>query len=429
MSLWESALKQLEKANEFLKIDPQVLEKLKKPEHIYEATLEVRMDTGENRAFKAYRVQHNGARGPYKGGIRFHPQVNLDEVKALALWMSIKNSVVGVPYGGAKGGVEVDPKQLSEWELQRLSRSYIQAMHSFIGPWADIPAPDVNTNPKIMAWMVDEYEKIVGHKAPGVITGKPLEIGGSKGRVQATGRGGLYILNQAIEKILPGKQKSKLTIAIQGFGNVGANFAILSFKDGYKPVALSDSKGGIYDPKDLDPEKIYECKEAGGTVASCYLRRSVVEVPKELKFLKTGEVSNEELLEIEADVLVPAALENIITAKNAEKIKAKVILELANGPVTSEADRILSERGIKVIPDVLANAGGVSVSYLEWVQNNMGYYWEEAEVNEKLKKLIVDAFRNVWDISEKYKTDLRTAAYILSLERIVEAMRSRGTAA
>jgi len=430
MSPWESVLQQLEKANKILKIEPMLLEKLETPEYVREAALKVEMDNGEIKTFRAFRVQHNSARGPYKGGIRFHPRVDKNEVKALSFWMSVKNGVVGIPYGGAKGGVEVDPKNLSESELERLSRTYIKEMYKFIGPSIDIPAPDLGTNPKIMAWMVDEYEELVGHKSPGVITGKPMELGGSEGRLQATGRGGLYVLQAALEKFrddaLVGSSGQGLQIAIQGFGNVGANFAISADKAGFKVVALSDSKGGVYDPRGLDPEKIYKCKRAGGTVAGCYLKRPIIGVPEKLKISKLGRVSNDELLELEVDVLVPAATENVITAKNADNIKAKIILELANGPVTPEADKIFLEKGIRSIPDVLANAGGVSVSYFEWVQNNMGYYWEEEEVNEKLKKIMVDALGNVWDVSKEYKVDLRTAAFILSISRIVKAMKSRG---
>ena len=388
---YQNAVKQLETVAKYINLQGRTLEELKCPKRVIKADLRVKMDDGKIKTFKAFRLQHNDAVGPYKGGIRFHPNVSEDEVKALSMWMTWKCSVVGIPYGGAKGGVICDPKTMSEAELERLSRVYIQAIAKYIGPFKDVPAPDVNTTPQIMAWMVDEYEKIAGKHEPGVITGKPVEVGGSLGRTEATGLGGFYVLEQ-LRKVrnLP----QNITIAVQGVGNVGYWFIEFAKKAGYRVVAWSNSKGGEY---------------------------------------KGKKITNEQLLELPVDILVPAALENQITKDNAGKIKAKYIIEMANGPVTPEADEILHRRGIISIPDVLANAGGVTVSYFEWCQNNMGYYWGKDEVFSKLKVIMDKAFGEVWKIyanakrkTKNEKLTPRMAAYILAVGRVVKAMKMRG---
>ncbi|MCD6414455.1 MAG: Glu/Leu/Phe/Val dehydrogenase [Candidatus Diapherotrites archaeon] len=406
---FESAQKQLDEAAEVMHLKPEILEVLKHPKRLLTVNFPVRMDDGSVKVFQGYRVQHNDARGPTKGGIRFHPNVSLDEVKALATWMTWKCAVAGIPYGGAKGGVIVNPKELSEGELERLSRAFIQAIHRFIGPERDIPAPDVYTNPKIMAWMMDEYSRLVGKNTPGVITGKPLSVGGSKGRGTATSQGGVYVLNKALEK--QGLKPEKTRVAVQGFGNAGSFAAIILANDGYKIVAVSDSRGGILNESGLDPEAVLKHKKETGSVTG---------------FPGSKKITNEELLELDCDVLVPAALENQITRENASKIKAKIVLELANGPTTPEADGILHKNGTLVIPDILANSGGVTVSYFEWVQNTMGYYWSEEEVKEKLKKIMEDAFEGVYVLMEKHKVNMRTAAYMLAVRRVADAMEARG---
>ncbi|MGC9137597.1 MAG: Glu/Leu/Phe/Val family dehydrogenase [Thermoplasmata archaeon] len=406
------AQEQLDKAAKVMKLDPAVHAILREPMRVLEVTIPVKMDDGSVKVFKGFRVQYNDARGPTKGGIRFHPQETLDTVKALAAWMTWKTSVVDIPYGGAKGGVICDPKSMSEAEIERLSRGYIRAIGRFIGPEKDIPAPDVYTTPQIMAWMMDEYSKIVGYNAPGVITGKPLEVGGSLGRGDATARGGMYCLREAAKKIK--LDLSKATVAIQGFGNAG-QFAhkLITEMFGSKVVAVSDSKGGIYSEEGLDFEKVLAHKEKTGSVVN---------------FPGTKNITNEELLELKVDVLIPAALENQITAKNADKIKAKIVLELANGPTTPEADEILYKKGILDIPDFLANAGGVTVSYFEWVQNINGYYWTLDEVHQKLDQKMTKAFWDVMDAMEKYKVEPRTAAYIVAVKRVADAVKIRGWA-
>jgi len=406
------AQEQLDKAAKVMKLDPALHAFLREPMRVLEVTIPVKMDDGSVKIFKGFRVQYNDARGPTKGGIRFHPQETLDTVKALAAWMTWKTSVVDIPYGGAKGGVICDPKSMSEGEIERLSRGYIRAIGRFIGPEKDIPAPDVYTTPQIMAWMMDEYSKIVGYNAPGVITGKPLEVGGSLGRGDATAKGGMYCLREAAKKIK--LDLSKATVAVQGYGNAG-QFAhkLVTEMFGAKVVAVSDSKGGIYCEKGLDFEKVLEHKEKTGSV---------------LNFPGTKNITNEELLELKVDVLIPAALENQITGKNADKIKAKIVLELANGPTTPEADEILYKKGILDIPDFLANAGGVTVSYFEWVQNINGYYWTLDEVYQRLDQKMTKAFWDVMDAMEKYKVEPRTAAYIVAVKRVADAVRIRGWA-
>ncbi len=402
---FENAMKDMEKAGEVVNIPLESLEVLKKPKRVLNVTFPVKMDNGRIKYFEGYRVQYNDARGPTKGGIRFHPDVCLDEVKALAFWMVLKCAVVNIPYGGAKGGVTLNPKEYSATEIERVSRGYIRAVHSFIGPKVDIPAPDVYTNPQIMAWMLDEYEKIEGRHVPGVITGKPVEVGGSKGRDYATSMGGAYVLRSM--KDITGED---VTVAVQGFGNVGLNIARILSLWGYKIVAVSDSKGGIYDKDGLDVKGVIAQKESKGTV---------------LGFSGTKKITNEELLELDVDVLIPSALENQITGHNAERVKAKIILEMANGPVSFEADEILRKHNVIVVPDILANAGGVTVSYFEWVQNISGSYWSEDEVLSKLEKIMSDSFMDVRESAGAFKTDYRTAAYIVALERILAAEKMR----
>ncbi len=408
---FQNAQKQLKKAADVINLEPNVLEVLKTPKRILQVSIPVRMDDGNVKVFEGYRVQHNDARGPFKGGIRFHPKTNLNEVKALAFWMAIKCAVAGIPMGGGKGGVTVDPKKLSQGELERLSRGFAEAFKDFIGPEKDIPAPDVYTNPQIMAWIADEFSRIKGHNVPGVVTGKPLEVGGSEGRGSATAQGGFYVLSKAVKNLKIDPEKS--TMAIQGFGNAGSIMADLASKAGYKVVAVSDSKGGIYNPQGLDIKKVIEYKKEQGTVSDFYGAQNI---------------TNKKILELPCDILVPAALENAIDKNNAGRVKAKIVLELANGPLTPEADEKLFKKGVLVIPDVLANAGGVTVSYFEWVQNLANYYWTEREVLEKLKPIMVKGFSNIWAIKEKYNVDMRTAAFILAIERIGKAMKLKGQA-
>jgi glutamate dehydrogenase (NAD(P)+) len=369
------------------------------------------MDNGKTEVYRGFRVHYNDARGPTKGGIRFHPEETLDTVKALAAWMTWKTSVVDIPYGGAKGGVICDPKKMSNNELERLARGYVRAIgRSFIGSEVDIPAPDVYTTPQIMAWMMDEYSVIVGHNEPGMITGKPLSVGGSLGRGDATAKGGMYCLREAAKSM--GMDLKKVRVAIQGFGNAGQYaHKLVTEMFGSKVVAVSDSKGGIYSEDGLNYSKVMEHKNKTGSVVNYPGAKSI---------------SNEELLELGVDVLIPAALENQIRKDNAGKIKAKIVVELANGPTTPEADEILNKNNILDIPDFLANAGGVTVSYFEWVQNINGYYWSEEEVYEKLDKKMTKAFHDVMEAKKRYNTDPRMAAYIVAVGRVADAVKIRG---
>jgi len=364
-----NAMKQLEHAYKYIDISNDAKEVLAKPKRIIETSIPVRMHNGSLKVFTGYRVQYNDARGPTKGGIRFHPQVSLSEVKALAFWMTIKCAVAGIPYGGSKGGVIVDPKRLNKHELEHLSRGFIRAIADVIGPDVDIPAPDVYTNPQIMGWMADEYGVITRRYQPAVITGKPLSLGGSQGRGEATAKGAYYVLMEAVKA--KGLDPKKLKVAIQGFGNAGYHLSRFLHEEGFTVVALSDSKGAIYNTGGLDPEHTMRVKQQKGAVNEVYEKGSV----KDEK--NCGHLTNEELLALDVDILVPAALENVLTKENAAKVKAKIILEVANGPTTPEAEKLLQKQGVLVIPDVLANAGGVTVSYFEWVQNRQGYYWSE----------------------------------------------------
>lgn len=402
---FETALSQLSSAAKIANIDPDFIERLKQPDRYVQVSIPLQMDDGSQRIFIGFRSQHNNARGPYKGGIRFHPQVNLDEVRALSFWMSFKNAVVNVPFGGGKGGIIVDPKQLSESELERLSRGYIRKIAPIIGPQTDVPAPDVNTNGKIMGWMLDEYEKITGTKAPATFTGKSLDNGGSQGRTEATGFGGGYVLREAL-KLKVVDLGGDLSVAIQGFGNVATYFAEAAKTAGFKVVALSDSKGGIYNPGGIDIAAVEEHKKQTGALSG---------------LSGTKDITNSELLELPVAVLVPAALENVLTAENANNIKAKLVIEMANGPTTTEADAIFEQRGIITIPDILSNSGGVATSYFEWYQNMHNESWSKEDVFAKLDDLMTKAFAVVLETRNKYNTSFRNAAYIVAANRIFEA--------
>lgn len=413
----ESAQALIKETAKNLGLSQSVIDRLIQPEMVLEFTFPVVMDDGKFKIFKGWRIQHNSALGPYKGGIRFHPETNRDEVQALATLMTIKCAVAGLPYGGGKGGVIVDPKKLSPTELERLSREYVKKIAHFIGEDRDVPAPDVNTNPQIMAWMIDEYEKIIGKKSPATFTGKPVERGGSLGRTEATGRGGVILLKALLNKI-KGENFipfSNIKIAVQGFGNVGYYFAKIAEEEGFKIVAVSDSKGGVYVKDGLSVETTLNCKKEKGMVAGCYCRGSVCDV-------KDGKtITNDQLLTLPVDVLVPAALENVINEKNMRQIKAKIIIEMANGPITKEAYEYLTKKGIIIVPDVLANSGGVTVSYLEWVQGKQGYWWSEKEVNDKLEVMMIKAFEAIWERATKQKIPLKQAAFEVAIERILKA--------
>jgi len=411
MSLFENTLKQIKKASELMKLDKDIEDILSRPQNIIEVDIPVQMDDGSSKVFKGFRVQHNNSLGPYKGGIRFHPQVDMAEVQALAAWMTIKTSVVGIPLGGGKGGVIVNPKELSEAELERLTRKYTQLIAPAIGPKTDVPAPDVGTNAQIMEWIADEYSKVVGKPSPGVVTGKPLDKGGSKGRENATAQGGVYVLAEYARE--NGMNPQETRVIVQGYGNAGSVGAKLLATDGYKVVGASDSQGGIVCTHGFNPEELLACKVEKDTVKECGFR-----VGEGTEGMKCKKVSNEELLEADCDILVLAALENQITAENSGKIKAKVVLELANGPVSPEADEILHERGVVVLPDILANAGGVTVSYFEMLQNADGKYWSEEEVNSKMKDIMVRAWKEVSLNAKKYNCPFRVAAYITAIKRI-----------
>lgn len=418
-NIFEDAISRLDKACKESDIYPEAIEQLKHPKQVLEVSIPVRMDDGSLKVFKGFRVRHMDFRGPTKGGIRFHPNVDREEVLALAFWMSFKCAVVGIPYGGAKGGVCVDPKSLSRLELERLARAYVERIADFIGPDVDIPAPDVYTNAMIMGWMMDEYSMIRRKRTPAVITGKPIPLGGSLGRDDATGRGAYYCIKEMERKCA--WNPKEITVAVQGFGNAGQHVARLLFADGYKVVAISDSQGGIFRREGFDVPSIMHMKEESKQVKAVYCEGSVCEA------IEAKKISNEELLELDVDILIPSALENQITAENAPRIKAKNIVEVANGPINSEADLILLERGIEIIPDILANAGGVVVSYYEWVQNRSGHYWHEDEVHQKLRETMSKAFQKVLAIKEEKQLDMRTAAYVCALDSIGESIAAGGT--
>lgn len=411
MNPFKIAQQQLDEAATKLGLDTATHELLRWPMKEFHFTLPVKMDTGKTRVFHAYRVQYNAARGPTKGGIRWHPDETIDTVRALAAWMTWKCAVVNIPLGGGKGGIICNPKELSETEKERLARAYIRAVARELGVHKDVPAPDVYTTPQIMAWMMDEYETIVGHSHPGVITGKPLPLGGSEGRGDATARGGIYTVREAAVKI--SLDPSKATYAIQGFGNAGQFAATLhpEILRGGKLLAVSDSAGGVYSKGGLDPQAIVKYKLETGRVSG---------------FPGTTPISNADLLELDVDILYPAALEGVITGANANNIKAKLICELANGPTTPDADAILHKKGILVLPDFMANAGGVTVSYLEQVQNTYNYYWSLEAVCSQLDRHMTDAFNAVWKTREQAKVHMRLAAYMVAVARVAEACKLRG---
>lgn len=419
MNPFENAQKQLQNAAEIIGLDEKYLKTLQHPDKIIQMSVPLQKDDGSFEIYEGYRVQFNNVLGPYKGGLRFHQQTDLDEVKALAFWMAIKCAAAGIPLGGGKGGITVNPKELSEAELERLTRAFTQKLAPHIGPDVDVPAPDVNTTPQVMAWIADEYAKIKGKYIPGVITGKPIEVGGSLGRGVATSLGGFYILQELLKDI----GKNKPTVVIQGFGNAGLNMAKFCQQAGYNVIAVSDSQGGILSEMKM-PAMSYE------TNGSCLDIDKLIEHKKQTgsvqNFHGTKNVSNQELLEQECDVLVLAALENVITDQNAEKIKTKVIIELANGPTTVEADTILEQKNIIVLPDVLANSGGAIVSYFELVQNIASYYWTEEKVFEELKKTILKAYFEIKNIKQEKNISYRTAAFVKAVERLKKALELRG---
>ncbi|MFH0867903.1 MAG: Glu/Leu/Phe/Val dehydrogenase [Candidatus Woesearchaeota archaeon] len=399
----------LDKVAKILKLKEAEIDILTIPKRSFIFSFPVIMDDSTTKIFTGYRIQFNNARGPTKGGIRFHPEMNLEDVKTLAFLMALKCAVVNVPFGGAKGGVVVDPKKLSKGELERLSRAYMRELYRFIGPETDIPAPDVNTTPQIMAWMLDEYEEIIGKHAPGVITGKPIELGGSYVRDISTSLGGYFVLKEIVESMNMNPVTTK--VAVQGFGNVGMNIAKILHEQKYKIIAVSDSITGIYNEKGLDIVEVIDYKNN----------------KKSLKgFKDSKEITNKELLELKCDVLIPAALEHQITKENADKIKTKIILEMANHPIATEADTILEERGIFIVPDILANAGGVVVSYFEWVQNNMDYYWKKEEVVKKLEEYMVAAAKELEKSCKNFKCNMRVALYISAVNKILRAEKLRG---
>ncbi|MCM3244494.1 Glu/Leu/Phe/Val dehydrogenase [Cytobacillus oceanisediminis] len=386
----------------------EMYELLKEPLRMLTVRIPIRMDDGSTKIFTGYRSQHNDAVGPTKGGVRFHPEVNDDEVKALSMWMSLKCGIVDLPYGGGKGGIICDPRSMSMGELERLSRGYVRAISQIVGPTKDIPAPDVYTNSQIMAWMMDEYSRLREYDSPGFITGKPLVLGGSQGREKATAQGVVICIEEAAKK--RGISIEGARVAVQGFGNAGSFLAKFMHDAGAKVVAISDAYGALYDPNGLDIDYLLDRRDSFGTVTTLF----------------DNTLTNEELLELDCDILVPAAVSNQITAANAHNIKASIIVEAANGPTTLEATKILSDRGILLVPDVLASSGGVTVSYFEWVQNNQGYYWTEEEVTEKLKKVLVQAFDNVYQTSQQRKVNMRLAAYMVGARKMSEASRFRG---
>ena len=409
LNVWEMAQQQLDDVARLIGLNESIHGYLREPKRVLEVSVPVRMDNGVFRMFKGYRVQHNMARGPSKGGIRYHPDVSLDEVKALAMWMTWKCSLVNIPFGGAKGGVICDPKNMSMQELENLTRRFTSEISIIIGPEKDIPAPDVYTTPQVMAWIMDTYSMQKGYSVPGVVTGKPVSIGGSLGRDKATARGCLFVVDEAMRA--RGIPVDGARVAIQGFGNAGMHAAELMQKAGYTIVAVSDSRGGVANSKGLDVSGVIAHKTETGSVVG---------------FTGGERISNKQVLEYDCEVLVPAALEKVITAENAPRIRAKIIAEAANGPTLPEADSILSDRGIMVLPDILANAGGVAVSYFEWVQDLQETFWEEDEINERLKRKMTRAFKETFEQSQRLNIDMRRGAYVVAVSRVAEATKLRG---
>ena len=406
---YEMAQRQFDIAAELLNLDPGLRRVLRNCKRELMVHFPVVMDDGRLEVFTGYRVHHNTARGPTKGGIRYHPDVTLDEVRALAMWMTWKCAVVGIPYGGAKGGVVCDPKKMSQQEIINLTRRYTTEITMMIGPDKDIPAPDVNTNPQTMAWIMDTYSMHHGYSVPAVVTGKPLSIGGSEWRFEATGRGVMFTTREALKRL--GMPIEGATVAVQGFGNVGSISAHLLQDEGCKIIAVSDSRSGIYNPNGLDARDVLRFKKETGSVVG---------------YPGADTITNEELLELECGVLVPAALEEVITAENAPRVKAKIVAEGANGPTTPEADAILFDKGVFMIPDILCNAGGVVVSYFEWVQDLQSFFWHEAQINSELKRIMVRSFDEVYSIGQEKGVNMRLAAYVLGVRRVAEATMTRG---
>ncbi|HWL65293.1 MAG TPA: Glu/Leu/Phe/Val dehydrogenase [Actinomycetota bacterium] len=408
-SAWETALAQLDEAAELMGLAPGVHQTLRAPKRALIVSVPFRMDDGSTRVYQGYRVHHNVTRGPAKGGIRYHPNVGLGEVKALAMWMTWKCAIAGIPFGGAKGGVSVNPKVHSKGELERMTRRYASEILPLIGPERDIPAPDMNTNEEIMAWIMDTYSINQGYSVPGVVTGKPVAIGGSKGRGGATSRGVMYMIFSTLKAL--GKGIDEVSVAIQGYGKVGGHAAQLLHDAGCRVIAVSDAEGGLYREKGLDPEAINRHSDEAGTVVG---------------YPGADAISNEELLELECDVLIPAAIEGVITVKNADDIKARVVCEAANGPITFEGDKVLNERGVFVVPDILANSGGVTVSYFEWVQDIQAYFWSEEDVNDRLRQIMERAFFEVYDLANEKGLSMRQAAHWIGVGRVAEAHQTRG---
>ncbi len=413
---WEMACQQLDIVAEKINLDKNIHAKLRHCKRALIVSIPIRMDNGTVKVFEGFRVQHNLERGPAKGGIRYHPDVTLDEVKALAMWMTWKCAVVGIPYGGAKGGVVCDPTKMSLYEIEKLTRRYTSEISIIIGPEKDIPAPDVNTNPQVMAWIMDTYSMNVGYSAPGVVTGKPIDIGGSEGRLTATGRGAMFVINEALKykKIKP----SDCTVSIQGFGNVGSATAQFLHELGCKIVGVTDISGGLFNKKGIDIPKILEYVKSNP--------KKTIEGFNGGDFVAGSKKANEELFNLDVDILAPCALENQLTKENAPKIKAKIIAEGANGPTTPEADEIFHKNGIMVLPDILTNAGGVTVSYFEWVQDLQSHFWELEGIDNELKRIMTKSFKDVLAIAEKEKVDMRLAAYILAVSRVATAVKLRG---
>ncbi|MBU1017451.1 Glu/Leu/Phe/Val dehydrogenase [Patescibacteria group bacterium] len=412
MNFYENTLKNMNKAAKIMKLDQETLDTLSYPQKTLMVNLQVRMDSGEMKYFEAYRVQHSELRGPFKGGIRYLPNVDLDEIKALATEMTFKCAVAGIPYGGGKGGVCCNAKEMSKGELERLTRKYVQAVYQVIGPNHDIPAPDMYTTPQIMAWFMDEYSRLVNQYSPGVVTGKPIEVGGSLGRGTATAQGGAYVLEEYMKR--HDMKAEGTTVIVQGFGNAGSFAAEILHSMGFTVVGVSDSKGGLYNEKGMDPFCIVKSKKEKGSVTNCDEGKAVGPM---------------EILEKPCDILVLAAMENQVTEANMKNIKAKIILELANGPTIAEADEYLSKQGVVIIPDILANSGGVTVSYFEWLQNQQAYYWPLEEVEVKLKRAIIEALVRILDLQNEHKCTLREAAYISAFDRLDKALKLRGSGA
>jgi glutamate dehydrogenase (NADP+) len=417
--VFTDALRRLDEVADHIEVDPEDLERLRHPKSVMQVAIPIRRDDGSLKVFEGYRVRYDDTRGPTKGGIRFHPDVDVAEVKALAFWMTIKCAVVGLPFGGGKGGVECNPKELSRLELERVSRGFVQALHDVLGPETDIPAPDVYTNAMVMGWMTDEYSRIERRRCPGTFTGKPIELGGSLGRDDATGRGAYYCIKELERR--DQWDPSEVTVAIQGFGNAGQHVAALLHGDGYNIVAVSDSQGGIRRDEGFDVPSLVQNKNDTRALRAVYCEGSVCQL------VDADVITNEELLELDVDILIPAALEGVITEDNAGRIKARTIIEVANGPITSDADRVLVAAGTTIVPDILANAGGVTVSYFEWVQNRGGLAWSLAEVHERLEEIMRREFAAVHDLATSLGVDLRRAAYAHALTRLGAAIASQGT--